>query len=113
MNGQERPRQVDSLGQTLKSIAGVAAFLTGVYVISNLGTFRGRAYQTPGLTDDQINAMDKHNDHHHWKDIMHTVLQFVLGTKVADPLIKEDDVQTRQRYDTEVSNLPLPLNHTH
>lgn len=106
----------------LKSFLRIATAFTGIYLLSSLAIFKGRDFKTPGLSDEQIKAMDIHNDHHIQSDLLRFLGSGLgAGLSVIAPYApteieageKASSEKGNKALDLEVAELPSPLKHTH
>lgn len=104
----------------LKFIAGTAALFVGAFALSRLSIFTGRQFMTPGLTDDQILKMDKHNGHHRTANSVENFGQGLIAAAVSGKLTADQsEVLTKvsnrlvELLNDDVKDLPEPLAHTH
>ena len=54
----------------LRNLVKSATIVYGFYQLLNLSIFLGNHFRNQDLTEEQIKAMDLHNEHHHHIDLI-------------------------------------------
>ncbi|MEK7110195.1 MAG: hypothetical protein AAB876_03145, partial [Patescibacteria group bacterium] len=105
----------------LGSLFKTAAIVYGFYQLLNLSVFKGNDFRNKNLSEEQIEAMDVHNEHHHMESLVDLVECFghglIAGLSIAPAEIekakKTNLAESNKILDSDVAELPPPLNHRH